>query len=375
VNAILPRPVVAMLAVALIAAAGCSGRRQERAPAPPPAEPPRIGIMTGSESQAAEDYHAAQEIARRYPRRVMHITFPDNFPAESVTVAAQLTGLAGEAKIKSIVIGQAIPGSAAAARGVRALRPDVRIGFVTPRDDPDSIATACDIAIGPDEIERAQTIVAAAENMGARSFVHYSFPRHLEEPLLAAQRDLMRSECTRRGMKFSSVTIPDPIAADGPAREFVIRDVPRELRRWGAATAFYTTCNELQEQLIRALVEAHQGCLVEQALPGPSVGYPEALDVELPAGAEPDSLHAALQHRIATLDMTGHFGTWSASVETVALRAMGSLMLDALDNRADPHDSATVQRYLEIAARGPVRMRRARPGADQWLILLDHVTY
>ena len=331
--------------------------------------------MTGSSAQDGEDYRAAQEIARRFPRRVMHITYPDNFPAESVTVAAQLTGLAGEAKLKSMVIGQAIPGSAAAARAVRALRPDVRIGFVTPRDDPDSVAAACDLAIGPDEIERGRAIVASAHDMGARSVVYYSFPRHLDEPLLAAQRDMMRSECARRGMRFAPVTMPDPIVADGPAREFVIRDVPRELQRLGPATAFYATCNEVQEQLIRALLDAKQGYFVEQALPGPSVGYSEALDLESPEDAEPDSLNTTLRQGVAALGMSGHFGTWSASVQEVTMRAMGSLMLDALDQGTNPRDSATVNRYLEREAGAPVHMRRARPGANQWLILLDHVTY
>lgn len=358
---------------------GCSGRRSEpgaRTPAPEP-ETPRIGIMTGSAAQDGEDYRAAQEIARRYPRRVMHITYPDNFPAESVTVAAQLTGLAGEAKVKSIVVGQAIPGSAAAARAVRALRPDVTIGFVTARDDPDSIAAACDLAIGPDEIERGHTLVAAAHEMGAQSLVYYSFPRHLEEPLLARQRDLLRAECAQRGLRFAAVTMPDPAGANGlsGAREFVTGDVPRQLERLGPGTAFYSTCDLLQEALIRAIVAAQRGYLVEQALPGPSVGYPAALDVDLTGSGDPDSVHAALRQRVATLGMSGHFGTWSASVQGVAMRAMASLMLDALDQGANPRDSATVYRYLQREARGTVHMRRARPGANQWWILMDHVTY
>lgn len=380
VNAILPRLVIAMLVVVLIGATACSGRREKagaNAPPPTPAEPPRIGIMTGSEAQGGEDYRAAEKIAHRYPRRVMHITFPDNFPSESVTVVAQLSGLAGESKLKSIVVGQAIPGSVAAARSIRALRSDVRLGFVTPRDDPDSVAAACDLAIGPDEAERAQTIAVAARDMGARSFVHYSFPRHLAEPLLAGQRNLLRSECARRGLRFTAVIAPDPAGPEGPsaARDFVTRDVPRELERLGPGTAFYTTCDALQAPLIRAILAAHQGYLVEQALPGPSVGYAAALDLELPASDEPDSLHATLRRRLAALGMSGHFGTWTDSVEGVAMRAMGSLMLDALDQKADPHDSATVRRYLEAEARGPVRMRRSRPGANQWMILLDRVTY
>jgi len=380
VNSILPRPLVAMSAMMLLAVSACSGRREEassHAPLPPPAEPSRIGIMTGSAAQGGEDYRAAVTIARRYPRRVMHITFPDNFPRESVTVVAQLSGLAGEPKLKSIVVGQAIPGSVVAARAVRAVRSDMRIGFVTPRDDPDSVAAVCDLAIGPDEITRGRTIVEAAHDMGARALVHYSFPRHLAEPLLSQQRDLMRSECARRGMRFTAVMTPDPAGAPGTsaAHAFLSGDVPRELERWGPATAFYTTSDALQEPLVRAIVAARRGYLVEQALPGPAVGYPAAFDLPEGSSQEPDSLHAALRQHVAALGMSGHFGTWTASVEGVAMCAMGSLMLDALDHKADPHDSATVRRYLEAETRTPVRMRRSRPGVDQWLILFDHVTY
>jgi|SRR5262245_9460239 len=368
-----------MLPAALLVASACTGRRPEgdaHAPAPPP-EPARIGIMTGSEGQDGESYRAAQEIARRYPRRVMHITYPDNFPAESVTVAAQLAGLAGESNVSSIVIGQAIPGIAAAARSIRDARADLVFGFVTARDDPDSIGAECELAIGPDEIERGRTIVAAAWEMGGRSLVYYSFPRHLAEPLLAGQRNLMRSECTRRGMKFTAVAVTDPAGAPGlaDARKFVANDVPHQLERGGPTTAFYTTYDGLQEPLIRALLEARQGYLVEQALPGPAVGYPDAFDLEQPDSEEPDSLHAALRQKVGTLGMRGHFGTWPASVQGVAMRAVSSLLLDARDHGANPRDSATVRRYLEREAHAPVHMRRARVGVDQWLILMDHVTY
>jgi hypothetical protein len=371
-----------MLVAALVAVSGCSGRRAERraeTPAPPPAEPPRLGVMTSSESQDAEAFRAAKELADRYPRRVMHITYPDNFPRESVTVIAQLSGLAGEPRINAIMVGQAIPGSVPAARRVRELRPGMRIAFVTPREDPDSIATVCDVAIGPDEVERARTLVAAARDMGAQTLVLYSFPRHLSEPLLVRQRDLMQAECSRRGIRFVAATAPDPLGDGGSsaAREFVTRDVPQRLERLGPATAFYATSDELAESLIRALVDARRGFLVEQALPGPRVGYPGALGLDLPSdlGQVPDSVHAAIRRHVASLGMSGHFGSWSASVEEVTMRAMGSLTLDMLDGKADWHDSATVRRYLEAESRGPVRMRRVRAGAEHWLILLDHVTY
>ncbi len=380
-DAIFPRFLVALVAAALIAATNCTGRREASPAHLPPAapEPYKIGIMTGTASQGSEDFRAADAIARRYARRVMHITFSDNFPSESVTVVAQLAGLAGEPNVRAIVVGQAIPGSVAAARRVRSIRPDMLIGFVTPHEDPDSVAAVCDLAIGPDQPARAQGIVVAARSMGARSFVHYSFPRHLSERLLAQQRDMLRGECARRALRFYQVIAPDPAGANGPAaaRDFVLQDVPRQLRRLGPETAFYATGDAMQESLIRAILTARAGYLVEQALPGPATGYPAALDLEVPGGAsgEPDSLHDAFRRRIADLGMSGHFGTWAASVEGVAMRAMASLMVDALDRKADLHDSTTVRRYLEAEARAPVRMRRWRPGADHWMILLERVIY
>jgi len=380
-DVLLSRAIAFASAAVLIAAGGCSGRREANPPDETPAAPAaiKLGIMTGSESQAGEEYRAAVEIAERYPHRVMHITFPDNFPRESVTVVAQLSGLAGETKVRAIIVGQAIPGCVAAARRIRASRADMLMGFVTPHEDPDSVARVCDLAIGPDETRRAPELAAAAAGMGARSLVYYASVRDSARPLLVMQRDLLRRACARRGVKFELVLAPDPAGRDGPGetRDFVKEDVPRQLARLGPATAFYATADAVQEPLISALLAARAGFLVEQALPAPTADFPAALGVDLRSvpAAEADSLHALLRSRIAESGMRGHFGTWSASIERVAIQAMAELMMDAVEGRADLHDSTTVARYLAAEAGGPIRMRRWRPGSDYWLVLLERVVY
>src|SRR6185503_12114162 len=141
----------------------------------------KIGIMTGTVSQGEEDFRAAQQVIAKYGGRVKHVTYPDNFSTELETVIAQLTGLAADPAVKVIIVGQAIPGSTAAARKIRETRPDILIGFIGPHEDPDVVNEACDIAIQPDQMARGTTIIETAQSMGAKNFVHYSFPRHMSQ--------------------------------------------------------------------------------------------------------------------------------------------------------------------------------------------------
>jgi hypothetical protein len=376
----LHRPPIALVAAALVAVLGCSGR-QAKAPAADSATaaPFKIGVMTGTVSQGAEDFLGGEQIERTYPGRVRHITYPDNFPSEIETVVAQLSGLAADPEVRVILVAQAIPGSVAAARRIRQTRPDLLIGFVGPHEDPDSVDQACDLAIQPDQIARGSTIIRSAQQMGARNFVHYSFPRHMSQPLVARRRDIMKAECDRRGMKYSFVTAPDPTGEGGlaAAQRFILADVPRQLQRLGPATAFYATNDGMQEPLIKAILLAKAGYFVEQDVPAPTAGYPAALGLKLPPekSGDMDSINAENKRLIAESGMSGHFGTWALPVDMVAMRASANLLVDAVDKKADVRDSATVLRYLEAEARGPVRIRRYAPRGNQWLIVLEHVTY
>ena len=339
----------------------------------------KIGIMTGTVSQGEEDFRGGEQVERKYPGRVKHVTYPDNFSSELETVVAQLTGLAADPAVKVIIVGQAIPGSVTAARKIREMRPDILIGFIGPHEDPDVVNAACDLATQPDQIARGVTIIATAQQMGARNFVHYSFPRHMSQLLLAQRRDIMKKECEKRGMHFYFVTAPDPTAEGGlpAAQQFILEDIPRELAKLGPATAFYSTNDGMQEPMIKAILTAKAGYFVEQDVPAPTAGYPGALGIKIPPDKAGDMtfINAENKRLIAERGMSGHFGTWSQPIDMVCIRAFTDLLVDAVDHKADYHDSTTVQRYLEKEAGGPVRMRKYDPKGNQWLVVLDHVTY
>lgn len=373
--------IFAISALAL-AAFGCSQKTTttaDQTQASASTEGFKIGLMTGTVSQNEEEFRAGQQIAAKYPGRVKHVTYPDNFMVEQETVIAQLTGLAADPEVKVIVVGQAIPGSVEAARKIREQRPDILIGFVEPHQDPALVNEACDIAVQPNQLERGHTIVAEAAAMGAKTFVHYSFPRHMSQELLARRRDLMKEEAARRGMKFEFVTAPDPMAEGGlPAtQQFVLEDVPRELKKYGKDTAFFSTNCGMQEPMIKQVLE-NGGYVSEQCCPSPTHGYPGAFGISIPADKAGDIAYVNAENKriAAEHNMTGHFGTWVAPESMVAMRAVVNLLVDAVDKKADYKDMATVQRYLVAEAGSPVQIAKYDEKAgNQYLILLDHLIY
>ena len=375
------RRLVLMLGATLLVLAGCSGQ-QAKAPANTQSASAggfKIGLMTGTVSQNEEEFRAGEQITRKYGARVKHVTYPDNFMQEQETVIAQLAGLASDPEVKVIVVGQAIPGSVAAARKIREQRPDILIGFVEPHEDPAVVNEACDIAVQPDQLERGKTIIAEAASMGAKHFVHYSFPRHMSQELLARRRDIMKEEAAKQGIQFHFVTAPDPMAEGGlPAtQQFVLEDQPREVKKFGPQTAFFSTNCGMQDPLIRSVLQSG-GYVPEQCCPSPTHGYPTALGIAVPPDKAGDIafINAENKRIIAEHKMSGHFGTWIAPESMVAMRAVTNLLVDTVEGKADFKDPATVQKYLAQEAGADVKIRKYdETKGSQYLILLDHLVY
>jgi hypothetical protein len=372
----------ALTAPLVLAWAGCGEAPNDRPAQDRPADKPaevRLGLMTGTVSQNEEEFRAAEQLSRKYPGRIQHVTYPDNFMQEQETVIAQIAGLAADPDVKAIVIGQAVPGAIEGARKVREVRPDILIGFIEPHQEPDLVNISCDIAVQPDQLERGRMIVAEAMAMGAKKLVHYSFPRHMSQPLLSQRRDIMKAAAAEKGVQFEFVTAPDPMAEGGLAatQQFVLEDVPRQLSRLGAETAFFSTNCGMQEPMIRAVLTGG-GYVPEQCCPSPSHGYPGALGIEIPPDKAGDIAFINSENKriIAEHHMSGHFGTWVAPESMVAIRAVGRLLLDAVEKQVDYKDQAVVLAYLQEEAGAPVRIRKYDENAgNMYMILLDHLVY
>lgn len=96
----------------------------------------KIGVVTGTVSQGEDEYRGAEAAIQKYPGLILHRSYPDNFMQEQETTIAQITGLASDRQVKAIVINQAVPGTVAAIRKVREIRPDIIFVLGEPHEDP-----------------------------------------------------------------------------------------------------------------------------------------------------------------------------------------------------------------------------------------------
>ncbi len=372
---------LAALAICCVAF-GCGGGQKapaEKAGHADAGIPFKIGVMTGTVSQGEDEFRAAQMIEEKYPGKVTHVTYPDNFMNEQETTIAQLVGLASDPEVKVIVASQAVPGSIAALRKIREMRPDIKVAFIEAHDDPALVNAEVDLAIQPDQLARGRTIVELAKKMGAKNFVHYSFPRHMSQELLGRRRDIMKATCEEVGLNFQFVTAPDPMAEGGlPAtQQFVLEDVPREIETLGPETAFFSTNCGMMDPLIRSVLKSG-GYFPEQCCPSPTHGYPTALGISIPPDKAGDFAYISEQNKqkIAADNMSGHFATWPVPEVILSTRAMTDLLVDSVQGKADYKDEATVKSYLANLAGVPVTLSKYdETTGNSYLILVDSVFY
>jgi len=156
-------------------------------------------------------------------------------------------------------------------------------------------------------------MVKQAKKLGAKVFVHYSFPRHMSQPLLSGRRDLIRQNCQREGLQFVDATSPDPTGDAGVtgSQQFILEDVPRMIARYGKDTAFFSTNCSQQIPLIKAIVDAG-GIYPQPCCPSPYHGFPSALGIGTSGGGlmEINQMIAETRKILAAKNEIGRLSTW-----------------------------------------------------------------
>lgn len=285
----------------------------------------KIGILTGTVSQNEEEYRAAEAVVAKYgAEKVVVKTYPDKFMDEQDTTISNIVELASDPQIKAIVIVQAVPGVSAGIEKAREIRDDLLIIAGVPGEDPSMIATKADIVFALDELTMGVTIPEQAKAMGAKTFVHYSFPRHMSYALLAARRDLFKENCERLGIEFVDATAPDPTGDAGVpgAQQFILEDVPRMIAQYGKDTAFFSTNCAMQVPLIKAALD-EGGIYPQPCCPSPTHGFPSAVGLEIPEDKKADMAYIleAVKTEIAAKGGEGRFSTWPVPVSMMFIEA------------------------------------------------------
>ena len=289
-----------------------------------------IGVVTGTVSQSEDDLRGAEQLIKEYGSvkdggMIQHITYPDDFMSQQETYISNVVALADDPLMKAIVINQAVPGAAEAFKRVRAKRPDILLLAGEPHEDPLVIQQAADLAVSNDFVSRGYTIIWAAKQLGAKNFVHISFPRHMSYETLGRRRAIMEEACKDLGINFYFETAPDPTSDVGVAgaQQFILEKVPQWVQKYGKDTAFFCTNDAHTEPLLKQLL-AYGGYFVEADLPSPLMGYPGALGLDLSkeAGDFPAILKK-VEKAVIDKGGAGRFGTWAFSYGYTVTAGLG----------------------------------------------------
>ncbi|MEG2018644.1 MAG: DUF3798 domain-containing protein [Clostridium sp.] len=345
----------------------------------------KIGIITGTVSQGEEEYRAAEAMKEKYGDKIILQTYPDSFMKEQETTIANTLTLAADPDVKAIVFVQAVPGASAAIDKVREKNPDMLFIAGVPGEDPAMIAGKADVVLAADELGMGKTIVEQAKKQGAKTLVHYSFPRHMSYEMLAKRRELLKETCTELGLEFVDATAPDPTGDAGVpgAQQFILEDVPRKVAEYGKETAFFSTNCSMQEPLIKSVL-TEGAILPQQCCPSPYHAYPAALGIEIPDDKKGDVNYIIeeITDKIKEKGGEGRFSTWPIPVNMLMVECGTEYAIAYIEGKTNGrNDKEKLTEILNDSVEGKITIN---PYTDEgtktlyenyYLILSDYINF
>ncbi|MEN6551112.1 MAG: DUF3798 domain-containing protein [Candidatus Cryosericum sp.] len=298
-----------------------------------------IGIVTNTVTQAEDAYRGGEALADEYGKAadggiIEAITIPDNFQAEQETTISSIVGLADDPLMKAIIICDAVPGTAEAFKQVRAKRSDILLFAGKPMEDPNVIAPVCDVAANYDQLTNAYINVWAAKQMGAKSLVFISFPRHMSLELISRAWAITQAAGKDLGIATFYESASDPLSDVGVpgAQQYILEHVPAWVQKYGTDTAFYTTNLALQEPLLKQIMK-YGGMSV--GILSPTLGYPGAFGIDL--SAEKGNWPAILkkvEETVVAQGGSGRFNAWAFSMDYVTVAGLGEYAKRCIEGTA-----------------------------------------
>ena len=275
--------------------------------------PGKIAIFSSPIDQNEEEYRAAEQVVAKYGAdKVLHATYPANFMAEAEQIITTMLTLGADPEVGVIVINQAVPGMLNAVDKLQEIRDDIFIVFGNPQENAPDISTRVNLALNPNTPARGFTSVQTAYDMGAKTFIHYSFPRHMSQPMNAARMDNMAAKCAELGMKFFTFTAPDPTAEGGLAatQQYMYEDIPKIIQYYGEDTVIFSTNCGMQTPLITSVVDLG-AMYAEPCCASPLHGFPIALGIEVELGnVDLNWVIDETSRILAEKNMAGRMGNW-----------------------------------------------------------------
>jgi hypothetical protein len=256
--------------------------------------------------------------------------------------------------VKVVVVNQALDGTAEAFRRIKEKRPDIFCLASEPFEEFEVISATADLAISTDFVSRGFLIPYAAKKIGAKTFVHLSFERHMAMESIWFRSQIMKQACEDLGLTYVQAEVMDPIGPKGLEAaienlEMVFTDL---LKQYGPETAFFCTNDALTEPLIKKIIE-EGGYFVEADIPSPLLGFPGALDIDLePIIGQWTLVLNTVEKAVLAAGAGGRLGTWAYPLgfsETAGLVEFGRLLAEG---RATINDTPAFLACLDNLSMG-----------------------
>jgi len=201
----------------------------------------RIAIVTHDSHHNEGEFRAVADIKDRVGEdRIVHRTWPVYFATEPETMVTILEEIAADSNILALVVSQAALNTNATIERFREMRDDVFIIYASEFENPQESSDLADFILGFDPLGFASVAVGTAHEMGASTFVHYSFQRYMLRHEIIAQRDAMRAEAEKLGIKFVELIAYDPMeVGSSVAQQFIFDDMVNVVSHYGIDTAFF----------------------------------------------------------------------------------------------------------------------------------------
>ncbi|MCL1863956.1 MAG: DUF3798 domain-containing protein [Defluviitaleaceae bacterium] len=278
-----------------------------------------IALVTNTVDQNEEEFRSAEALVNRFGSdRVIHRTWPVYFATEPEMMLTILVEIASNLDVGAIVINQAVANTNAAIDAVREIRgDDIFIVVASAAEDPRDVYARVDLSLDVNNPDIGALFVQQAVEMGAEAIAHYSFPRHMAIPMLAARRDNMAAAAAAAGLRFYDLPSPDPMEEGGMAASqlFISQDVGRQVEALGRNTAFFSTNCGQQIPLLQQVLE-HGAMYVQPCCPSPFHAFPQALGLaatqeEAVQGFSISEIIGATRSAINDADMSGRLANWA----------------------------------------------------------------
>ena len=315
----------------------------------------KIGIVTGTVSQSEDDRRGAEAFRDLYGEdMVVLATYPDNFPDEKETVIQTIVNMADDPDMKAVIVNQGVPGTAEAFRQIKERRPDIICISGESQEDLPVIAEAADLVVVNDFVSRGYLIIKTAADLGCKTFVHISFPRHLGIESLSRRLAVMKEAGKDLGVEIVEETAPDPTSDVGVAgaQQYILEKTPEWIQKYGTDSAYFCTNDAHTEPLLKQLLE-YGGYFIEADLPSPLMGYPGALGVDLTdANGDFAKILETVEAAIVEKGGAGRFGTWAFSygyASSFALAQHAKNIIDSGDMDSLCDIDAISDAYAEVS--------------------------